>query len=41
MILECDSEGIIATGAADDAIRFFVESKDGSVSIIPHHIFMT
>ncbi|KAK3405809.1 protein CIA1 [Eucalyptus grandis] len=24
-------EGIIASGAADDAIRFFVESKDGSV----------
>ncbi|XP_034694330.1 protein CIA1 [Vitis riparia] len=24
-------EGIIATGAADDAIRFFVESKDGLV----------
>lgn len=37
LICECDREGIIATGAADDAIRFFVESKDGLVltSILP------
>ncbi|RVW48091.1 Protein CIA1 [Vitis vinifera] len=31
-------EGIIATGAADDAIRFFVESKDGLLSLF-HQIF--
>lgn len=28
---ENDSEGIIASGAADDAIRFFVENRDGLV----------
>lgn len=27
-------EGIIATGAADDAIRLFVENKEGLVLII-------
>lgn len=25
---KCDREDIIASGAADDAIRFFVENKD-------------
>ncbi|GKA84108.1 CIA1-like protein [Tanacetum coccineum] len=30
-IIECDREGIIATGAADDAIRLFGESEDHSV----------
>lgn len=28
---ENDSEDIIASGAADDAIRFFVENRDGLV----------
>lgn len=38
---EYDREGIIASGAADDAIRIFVENedKDGLVIIFLHPLF--
>lgn len=39
MVCEYVREGIIATGAADDAIRLFVENKDGLVWIILPYIF--
>lgn len=40
VIYEYDREGVIASGAADDAIRLFVENQDGSVIPNPYILLL-